>query len=207
MDNAEKPFQNNPPCSVQDKSICEDCELDRDLKCRFSWPNFLLFSLFSALFFLPLAVGLIWHGMTGWFLGWLGVFMAAFITLGFKTFCRHCPLYADKGLFLKCYAMVGIPKLWASSPKPVQKNDLKLLAAVFLPIGAIPFVLLAVSGAYGFFVLSILGFACMLIGMRAFFCPQCVHFSCPLNSVPQEKVLAYLQRNPEMQQALRDSGK
>jgi nitrate reductase NapE component len=108
-------------------------------------------------------------------------------------------MYANQSSFFKCYAMIALPKLWAYQPQPIDKSTFKWLAAVFVPLLLFPLVMLVVEGAYGFLVFTLIGGGITLLGMRREFCPRCVHFSCPLNTVPEEKAKAYLRQNPSVE--------
>lgn len=67
-----------------------------------------------------------------------------------------------------------------------------------------PFMLLGRQTLWALAALG--GLVLFFWALRRYICSRCVNFSCPLNSVPQEIIDAYLARNPVMREAWEDSG-
>jgi hypothetical protein len=76
----------------------------------------------------------------------------------------------------------------------------------FAILGGYPFPFMILGGQYPWAIVALWGLVMFFWTLRKYTCPQCVNFSCPLNSVPKEIVDAYLERNLVMRQAWLDSG-
>ena len=151
-----------------------------------------------------------------------GVFIVLFFTIiEMRILCRHCPYYAREGRTIHCHANEGLPRLWKYDPKPLNKLEKLLFILCIIFLGVFPIVTEVYGiwwiyndyARYGYFVaLGLIGITITttitlivwLIGLRLFFCPNCVNFSCPLNRVPRNLVDAYLEKNPIMKKAWKE---
>ena len=124
--------------------------------------------------------------------------------------CRHCPHYGREGARLRCIGPNPFPKLFPYSPGPLNglERSIVVLFSLFLLsfpslVQAYGTVHLFVNGA-GFAHLGMAGvsLATALAALQFFciltrhFCPRCVNLSCPLNRVPEETAIRYLEKNP-----------
>jgi len=141
-----------------------------------------------------------------------------------RILCSHCPYYAGDQKSLKCLGNNGALKLWKFHPQPMNGSERAGLVIGFTLIYAIFPILTNGYGIYylvtqyaGYNIISLLGMVGVTVGglimaaaffavMFSFFCPNCLNFSCPLNSVPKEMVDAYLEKNPVMREAWEKSG-
>lgn len=71
----------------------------------------------------------------------------------------------------------------------------------FLAVNYDSFGLLPLIGLSGITFATLLTSIAFVAVLKTFFCPTCVNFSCPLNSVPKSVVDAYLSKNPVMRNA------
>ena len=93
------------PCTWMDESVCEDCELKEELRCRYSKQAVACFRR-RHLGYRALAFAVI--GVASWLTElWIMLLIYAVVTvLNFafiETYylCRHCPFYAKEGRTLK----------------------------------------------------------------------------------------------------------
>ncbi|NQT73737.1 MAG: hypothetical protein HQ553_13375 [Chloroflexi bacterium] len=66
--------------------------------------------------------------------------------------------------------------------------------------------LIALLGMIGIAAASLISSISFVITLKTFFCPNCVNFSCPLNTVPKSVIDEYLKKNDVMRKAWEDSG-
>jgi hypothetical protein len=152
------------------------------------WP-LLVFSIFSALFFLVIQP---------------------------RITCSHCPYYAEDRFFLHCTENHFSPKIWRYHPEPIVWWEKIGTVVGFVFLGMYPLLvelygvyvfwnsspsLVSLLGVVGVFVGTLLTLALFYVVFFLLYCPRCVNFSCVFNKVPEEYVKHYLERNPVMKQA------
>jgi len=152
------------------------------------WP-LLVFSIFSALFFLVIQP---------------------------RITCSHCPYYAEDRLFLHCTENHFSPKIWRFHPEPIAWWEKIGTAVGFGFLGAYPLLvelygvymfwmnspsLVSLLGVIGVFVGTLLTLALFYVVFFLLYCPHCVNFSCVFNKVSDEYVQRYLERNSVIKQA------
>lgn len=193
-------------CTWGPAAACQSCSLAGRLKCRFNWQDLGHFMGMFLLFAIPATAGMYLGGF-GWFiLGWLGFMLFFFYVWESRILCRHCPYYAEDDKTLHCIANYGVYKLWRYDPGPMSQSEKRQLLFGFVILGGFPFPFLLLGGQYLLAVLALWGGVMFFWTLRKDTCSQCVNFSCPLNTVPEETVNAYLQRNPTMRQAWEAKG-
>ena len=219
----------NSNCTQDAQSDCSHCAIEHQLACK--WDKGIK-NCFAAIGFPPILIaisGMVLIGMasgTWWPIpAYVLYFMSMFGIFEIRFLCSHCPYYDDDRKTLRCLGNHGSPKLWRYHPEPM--NRLERFLMIFAVIAMIFFILPIAILGYGigflavnyetFGLLPLLGlgaitFATILSSisfiavMKTFFCPACVNFSCPLNTVPKQVVDTYLSKNPVMKAAWEKTG-
>lgn len=212
-------------CTWDSQDECKDCQIHGELICRIDKPFRKKFILSHFTFRGTAFLGLIFIGIfsSHW---WLTIAYAIGVILNFGILeplflCSHCPFYAEKGFFLNCNTLYGMPKLWKYRPGPMTKGD-KVLQAIsggfvdLFPLFASIYgiVILFINSATlaeraAMISLALITLALLVqVGMliKSEVCPKCPNFSCGLNKVPKKLKDAYIKRNPVMNEAWEKSG-
>ena len=199
---------NNPYdiCTWRPEAECAGCSLDDYLKCRFHRRHLLHFLGTFLVFAVPALTGVIRSGYGGYLLGWVAFCLVFFELWEIRILCSHCPYYAERGTTLHCIANYGSLKVWDYHPEPMSRSEKIQLWIGFGILGGYPFPFMLLGGRTLWALVALVGLVLFFWALRRYTCSRCVNFSCPLNSVPQEIVDAYLARNPVMRQAWEDSG-
>jgi hypothetical protein len=152
-----------------------------------------------------------------YFLVMLGVFEVRFL-------CSHCPYYAESSTVLHCLANHGSIKWWGYHPEPMSGLERFLMrflvstaflvfpAAIlgygiwFLSVHYTEHGLAALLGFVGVTAAFLFSSVASYVVLKTFYCPRCVNFSCPLNTVPGSVVAAYLEKNDVMREAWEAAG-
>jgi len=215
-------------CTGQDESVCNDCNLDKHLGCRYSRRDFWFFTLNQVPFFIMAVASFVFTGLLSgcwWALIMYLVLTIVFFGLGLETriLCSHCPYWANGSSKLNCWAYPNTPKYWKYRPGPMNTIEKSLLIIFFAFIFIFPVLImlysiwLIIGSSIQFSSLVLFGAAAMAAGtfftglqflyiMQHYFCRKCVNFSCPLNHVKADVVQAYLQKNPVMKKTWEKSG-
>lgn len=216
-------------CTWNEQSDCASCGIQAQLHCK--WDKKILGG-FYAIGFPPIIIAIFGMVVIGILTGvwWMLIAYVIYIPVMLGIFetrflCSHCPYYAEDSKILHCLANHGNPKLWRYHPEPM--NRLEKFLMVFFVVAMVYFIFpLAVEGYGIWFVavnyaeyglISLLGLvgimvASLLVGisfilvLKTFFCPRCVNFSCPLNTVPKPVIDEYLKKNDVMRKAWEESG-
>ena len=194
---------NNPYdiCTWRPEAECTGCPLADHLKCRFNRRHLLQFIGTFLVFAIPALIGVL-QGGHGWYLlGWAAFCLIFFELWEIRILCSHCPYYAKRGTTLHCIANYGSLKVWRYRPEPMSRSEKIQLWIGFGILGGYPFPFMLLGGQIRWALVALVGLVIFLWTLRRYTCSHCVNFSCPLNSVPQEIVDAYLARNPVMRQA------
>ena len=141
-----------------------------------------------------------------------------------RFLCSHCPYYAEKSKTLHCLANHGSLKFWSYHPEPLNKFEkfmmYFLVATIFfifpllimgygiwfLSVNYTEYGLISFLGLTGITAASLVSSISFVTTLKIFFCPNCVNFSCPLNSVPKPVIDEYLKKNDVMRKAWQKSG-
>ena len=215
-------------CTLDEQSNCSGCGIQGKLACK--WDKKILQG-FHGIAWPPLSIaifGMVLVGLitgTWWTLiSYIVYFFLMFGILEIRFLCSHCPYYAEEGKVLHCLANHGSYKFWSYHPEPLNRFEkfmmYALIATIFFlfPLMIHGYGIWYVASNYADYgLISLLGLsgttaAVMLtsisfvITLKTFFCPNCVNFSCPLNSVAKPVVDVYLKKNDVMRKAWEKSG-
>lgn len=215
-------------CTWDENADCMECSISEALHCK--W-NRKVLGAFYAIGFPPLLISAFGTVLVGILTGswWPLIAFILIVILFFGVFeirilCSHCPYYAEESCILHCLANHGTPKLWRYHPEPMNRFErISLLVSFGFIFLLFPLVVqsygiwfiaehfstygnAALLGMIGVLAATILSGLTLLTVLRVFFCPRCVNFSCPLNTVPKNVVDEYLRRNRVMREAWERSG-
>lgn len=195
------------PCTWQPPSVCQGCETQGKLMCRFDRQDMVNFLMMILPFGVTAIAGTIRAGYGWYLLLWLAYSLFFFFVWEAGVLCRHCPYWAEAGKILHCHANYGVIKLWKYQPEPMSRLDkIQFGFGGMLWVG-FPFPFLLLGGEY---LLALIGVSAAISGMfllRRNVCARCVNFSCPLNAVPGQLVDVYLRLNPQIRAAWEAGGK
>jgi len=215
-------------CTWDEQADCHECTINGNLACKWdkkilggfhgiSWPAIII-SVFGMV-----VVGYLtgaWWPLKAFIL----YFFLMFGVFEIRFLCSHCPYYAEEGKILHCLANHGSFKFWRYHPEPLNKFEKFMM---YFLIGTIYFVfplsvlgfgigyilvnydqygLISLLGLIGITVASIISALSFALTLKTFYCPKCVNFSCPLNTVPKPIIDEYLKKNDEMEEAWIKSG-
>jgi len=218
----------NHNCTWDDNSDCQNCSIHGSLACK--WDGKIL-SGFHGISWPPLLIAIIGMIIVGNLTGtWWPLYsfiVYFFLMFGFieiRFLCSHCPYYAEEGKILHCLANHGSFKLWKYRPGPMNRFEkfmmYFLIATVFfvfplsvlgygifyISVNFAQYGLIALLGLIGITAASLIASISFYKSVKTFFCPNCVNFSCPLNTVPKSIIDAYLKKNDVMREAWEKSG-
>lgn len=188
-------------CTLRSPSVCAGCELADSLMCRFEVKDLARFLIA----FLPLGIivviGMIRAGYAIYLLGWAAYWLFFFFIWEARVLCRHCPYWAEESRTLHCHANYGVIKVWKHDPRPMNTAEkFQFLIGALILMGY-PFIFLLLGGEYLLAGVGIIGASAFVVYLKNRACTRCIHFSCPLNSVPKNIVDGYLLKNRIMLEA------
>jgi hypothetical protein len=194
------------PCSWQNETICNECDISGKIMCRFDRKDMLIFFMIMFPFFVTTIAGTIIAGYGWYLLLWLAYAIFFFFVWEARVLCSHCPNWAEPGKTLHCHANYGVIKIWKYRPGPMSKSDkIQFVIGAAIAIG-FPFVLMITGHEYMFTLIGLSTVASGLFFLRKTACSRCINFSCPSNAVPKQYIDAYLKRNPQIQKAWEEAG-
>jgi hypothetical protein len=214
-------------CTTDENADCANCTIHGQLNCKFEKKYLAGFLTYVIPFFFSSLFGIIYAGiLTGiWFFLIIYVcFLVLFFTvIEIRILCRHCPYYAKEGKTIHCHANEGLPRLWQYAPKPLTRLEKISFLVCLLFFGIFPifteiygiwiifinytvYGLFTLLGLIGITIATLIAILAWFSGLRLFFCPNCVNFSCPLNRVSKSVIDAYLEKNPIIKEAWEKSG-
>ncbi len=209
-------------CTIDEKSDCPNCIIYEKLNCKFEKKYLAGFLTYIIPFFFTSLFGMIYAGiLTGiWFflIIYICFLVLFFSIIEIRILCRHCPYYAREGKTIHCHANEGLPRIWQYSPKPLTRLEKISFIICLLFFGSFPifteiygiwiifidytiYGVFTLLGLIGITIATLIAILAWFSGLRLFFCPNCVNFSCPLNRVPKSVVDAYLEINPHIKEA------
>lgn len=213
------------PCTYADESICEDCNLDDDLNCRYDEK---LVSCFRSRHIPFRALTFVVVGVASWLTGayWMILLFTIVTLLNFTVIetwylCRHCPFYSKDGMTLHCITLKGIPRPWKYSPAPASKSEQYAMMTVGgfidlfpLAAGAYAAWVLYTTGAELLVLSTMIGLTVLMLIVSGYlgkfladnYCVRCVNLSCTMNKVPKEVAEEYLRRNPAIMEIWKACG-
>jgi len=205
---------------------CEDCNLDKDILCKFTKRETIIFIIGNICYRLNALAIFYFIGfmLNTWWMMWAyGLFIAiTFFVIEPGLICCHCPFYTKEGKFLKCGGLWGMPKLWKYHPEPIKKWNKIVMLVVGIIFEGIP--LLGIIGGLYFFLrdpppplfyeIGLLITTIVFIGLAYYHlkvllgdhCKRCPNFSCPLNKVPTHYVQLFFKKNKVMREAWEEAG-
>lgn len=215
----------NKTCITSSEKECETCELQGVLICDFSRKEILSFVIGNTSY---RVVSIVIFFITGLLIGqpWMMFAYGSLVALTFlfiepRLLCSHCPFYMKEGKYLKCGGLWGMPKLWKYHPTPINQIERVtiLIIGTLIDLGPLIGVIL---GLIAFFIqpqenlflgISLVLTSLVFFGLMYYFskvllgnrCKRCPNFSCAMNKVSQETINIFLQKNPSMQKAWKNS--
>jgi hypothetical protein len=182
-------------CTTEAIETCKGCDLDTQLKCRFTLRDLIEFYVLFLIYFIPPLAGMLSGEYSVYLWGWAGFSIFFFGYWEIRILCSHCPYYAERGLFLRCIGNYGLPKLLRYNPSPISRSEkIQFIAGLVILLGyPLPFLIL--EGQTFYTLATLLGLAVFLGVLIGFRCPRCVNFSCLFNRVPQETRAKYEEKN------------
>jgi hypothetical protein len=183
------------PISTCTAGDCRGCPVAPRVQCHFRLRDFTAFMLVSLPGFCLGVWGILLHAddlLIPWVV-FCGVFFGVVMP---RSLCSRCPRYAEPGAILRCWANLGVPKLFKYRPRPLSRIEKGLLLGGIALTWGIPLVVLAIAGDW----LLLLGFSlasgAFYALLRRLFCTRCANFFCPLNRVPLELRARFWELNP-----------
>jgi len=218
----------NNICTWNEQSDCTNCGIRGELSCKWNkkiltgfhsiaWPPLLI--IIFGIVVVGFLTGVWWplYAYVIYFFLMFGVFEIRFL-------CSHCPYYAEEGKTLRCLANHGSYKFWSYHPEPLNRLEkflmYFLIATIFFvfPLSVLGYGIWYLSFNYAEYgLISLLGLTGITLAilvsaisfvstLKIFFCPKCVNFSCPLNTVSKPIIDGYLKQNDVMRKAWEESG-
>jgi len=183
------------------KSSCKKCDVANKLVCHFNGKQLFVFFLLN----LPLFIS------AGYFISkfnslflipWLIFVFAYFGLIEIRVMCSHCPHYAEpKMKSLKCWANYGAPKLWKYHPGPMSILEKIIFISGLLIILLPPVVFSLIKQSFISLSIYIAILIAWKIGLRTFYCKNCINFACPFNVVDDKTRNAFFDKNPIIKSA------
>jgi MFS family permease len=215
-------------CTWDEHADCQTCGIHGKLACK--WDKNLLSGFYGIAGppILAIIFGIVIVGfLTGawWPLySYIIYFFLMFGIFEIRFLCSHCPYYAEDGKILHCLANHGSFKLWKYHPGPLNKFEkfmmYFLIVTVFfvfpfsilgygiwyLSLNYAEYGLISLLGLIGITAVGLVSSISFINNLKTFFCPNCVNFSCPLNTVAKPVIDEYLKKNDVMRKAWEESG-
>jgi hypothetical protein len=205
---SQRTSMHNPPvpCTWQPLSVCQECQTNGKLMCRFDGKDLLNFFMIILPFGITAIAGIIRVGYGWCLLLWLAYSLFFFFVWETRIACRHCPYRAEEGSILRCHANYGVIKIWRYERGPMNKREkTQFVIGALLWIGfPLPFLFLGQQ-----YLLALIGVRAAVSGafiLREDVCIRCINFPCPLSAVPKQLVDVCLRCNPDIQAAWASSG-
>ncbi len=214
-------------CIADDNSNCDECELNDLLLCNFEkkFANGFLFGNIAYRILAIIILSLVGFLMGQWWMviTYLFVVLLTFVVIEPRLLCSHCPFYAKEGKCLKCWALRGMPKFWRYRPEPINKKEKNAMLAIGAFIDLFPYVG-SILGIIWFifnptdnyligtwliivtiiFTGIVIYFSSILQGNA---CKKCPNFSCAMNKVHDNIKEAFMEKNPIIKEAWKNSEK
>jgi hypothetical protein len=215
-------------CTWDEQADCSNCRSHGKLVCKWdkkilggfhgiAWPPIII--IIIGIVFVGILTGVWWP-----LIAYIVYFFLMFGVFEIRFLCSHCPYYAEDGKILHCLANHGSYKFWSYHPEPLNRFEkfmmYFLIGTIFfafplfimgygiwyLSLNYADYGLISLLGLIGIIVASMASAVSFISTLKIFFCPNCVNFSCPLNTVPKPVIDEYLKRNEIMKEAWEKSG-
>ena len=214
-------------CTLNPNSNCNNCKNNRKIDCKFNIKHSIRSMTIIFSFIITSTIGLYYISLLIQNL-WILIIFLIYIFLLFIIIepfvtCSHCPFYAEKRFRFNCTGNILTPKIWKYNTKPINKYEQAITLVAFIIFYAYPIL----SEIYGlwhlyengysitsqtFLILSFIFLLNMIICVifiylfLLVYCPKCINFSCIFNRVPKSNVDEYLNKNPIIKEAWKNSG-
>jgi hypothetical protein len=192
-------------CTWGPESRCQKCALAPYLKCRFNRGDLFHFAGLFLTFAFPSLIGMLQSGYAWYILIWIAFLLFFFNVWESRILCRHCPFYAEESSILHCIANYGVLKLWKHTPTSISRQEKVQLGAGFIILGGFPFPFLILGRQIILTFLALWGLIIFFWTLQKYVCSSCVNFSCFLNRVDKDVVDQYLDKNPVIRDAWKQS--
>ena len=192
------------PLSTCKNRDCKNCSVSPIMNCHFNIKQLIKFIIMV----LPPAL------ISGYaifvynpifIIPWILMFISFFGFIEIRVMCSHCPHYAEPGLkTLKCWANYGSPKIWKYRPGPMSLTEKIVFFTGFTFIFGYPvpfYILKATVLSYIFLGLYAVSFVIAARLLKKYYCSRCMNFTCPLNSIDNEKRKLFFESNPVVGEA------
>ena len=189
---------NNPILNTCSNDICNNCDIQANVNCKFNFTQLLKFYLISLPSLILAGLFLYDHNVTAlitWFLI-IGIF---FLVVEIRVLCSHCPHYNRSSYFLSCWANYGALKLWKYRPGPMNTLEKLILIAGFVTVWGYPLIYIVLDKNWTTLVFYILLVTMFFMVLQNKNCVRCINLSCPLNRVDPITKNQFLKNNPEIQ--------
>ncbi|MFW9901870.1 MAG: hypothetical protein ACFFDY_11420 [Candidatus Thorarchaeota archaeon] len=193
-------------CTWKNSEVCDVCSIKGKLICHFRTKFLLSFLSYFLVYVITTFIGIILGGFGWYLLGWIGFWLFFFEVWEIRILCSHCPYYAEEGNTLHCIANYSSLKLWKYHPEPMNLSEKIQLIVGFIILMGYPLIFLILGRQFIFLIISIVEILVFFSFLSIKRCGACPNFSCPFNRVEKEIVDSFLENNPIMKKAWKDSG-
>jgi len=170
-------------------SISEDL-----IKTRHRFSDCIYWNLFILIPLITACVG-IGRQSVFWLIVYLLLSVVVFFVVVLRSFCTHCPHYAERNGSVKCMFYWGLPKYFEAMPGPYSFLEQIFTVGSLLFWVVLPLFWLCFQG--GLLAIYVVSLAVLIATLRRYECGRCVHFCCPGNKVPEHMKRCHLQKKPQ----------
>jgi len=158
-------------------------ESKSQLKTNHRVTDCLYWNIFAAIPFITASIAIADYSII-WVLVYIFVFMFHFLVVGYRFFCSHCPHYIRSTRTTKCMFIWGIPKYFKSREGPLSLFEKIMVLTGLIVIVLFPMYWLLLQPHL--LIIYSLSWAVLGLTIKRYECIRCIHFHCPVNSVPEE---------------------
>lgn len=222
----------NSTCTIKKDKSCGDCSFHAAKSCERGNSRRMKIILISLAAFLLASFGGLaaasWCTGAWWALPLHLLFWCLYYgVIELALHCPRCPYWNDRDTTISCLLHAGIPKphggffekLLRYNPRPYTRLEqavlqicnyygalfpLAMLGRALIQVRSSGAVLAGMGAVAAIYILSAVWF---LYYVYSRCCTKCLHFSCPVNRQPDERIREYLDKNPELKDAWVQAGK
>jgi hypothetical protein len=158
-------------------SSCDNCKIQKKIKCHFNLIDLIIFYLLSIP---PFLYGgyILFNINIVLLVIWLLIIFLFFCVLEIKILCSHCPHYAESSLILQCWANYGLLKLWKYNPNKINNFEKALFIIGLIFVYGYPILFSYKDySVIVYLILTVVFFLFLII----FKCKRCYNVSCLFN--------------------------
>ena len=189
-------MRNGP--STCGKTDCENCQLDRQLMCRYDIKDSVNFLVAILPSFVVMLAATIKAGFGVWLWGWLAYAVIFFFIIEPIILCRYCPYWGMPGKKLKCHANYGIIKFFKYKPGPSSRLEKVMFSITALIFFGYPLIFMIIGQEYLLTAIAVVCIFSFIFTAKHSICARCINFSCPMNSTDDKIKQLYLEQNEQM---------